>query len=377
MLLSALIFASLIAGQPQEVQPAIAGDVPFAERHAGEREGRRIAAAIAAVYWEYEEFAEILHEAEAELHFIRDLVARTGGSNPTAIDSMARQKRREVEERVRRAAERYDAFALLDRAPGAANLLVRYIRQGADLETSRRLLDRMRPDAGPGGLHPLMLAALEQNLTAREAANHASYSEHAPADSGDESLARFEAEYNAWIDTIRLLGRLTGRDQFTRNLLIAQIGRELPNETREPLIATNAALIDTIDRENTDAVVELIEQYGFEALHAASPTISSLITGIVHHGGTTEERRTLLAQIEPMALAGDYSGQQYALMFDRLALREDRPQRFGTQTHCVDGRLEIYTLENEAQVDQWRSDMGLSALPQYFQSLLQSYGEDC
>ncbi|MBI1236360.1 MAG: hypothetical protein GC188_06720 [Alphaproteobacteria bacterium] len=367
------LFATAMTGIHGQTD-ALSGPVTI-ERQAGEREGRQRAAEIAAIYWEYEVLAETLHEAEAELGFLNDLTSSLGRPLPVNVAERVHSLRENVLNRVRTAADRQDVFELLDRAPGAANLLVRYIRYGADFETSQQLLEQMSDNLGSGGLYPLMYDTLAEQLDNRQRDRHAEPDTTTPAD--EAALSAFNTSYADWIDQIRLLGRLEGRDNFTRNLIIGQFGLNLTPDVREALIEANRNLIDTIDAENTLVALALVDEYGFDQLHAASSRLTGSITGLVHHGGTTEERRTLLTAIEPLALSGQYSGQQYALMYDRLAKREGRPQRYGTQSECVGGRLEIYTLENEDLVDDWRDQVGLGPVQPYLALLRQTYGETC
>jgi hypothetical protein len=62
------------------------------------------------------------------------------------------------------------------------------------------------------------------------------------------------------------------------------------------------------------------------------------------------------------------SCQQYALMFDRMRMNQDKPQRFGTHSYLdpSKGRTdELYPLEDETKVDEWRKEIGLEPLKDY------------
>lgn len=367
------LFATAMTGFHDQTD-VVPGPVTI-ERQAGEREGHQRAAEIAAIYWEYEVLAETLHEAEAELGFLNDLASGIGSPLPVNVAERVQSLREDVLNRVRSAADRQDVFELLDRAPGAANLLVRYIRYGADFETSHQLLDQMSENLGSGGLHPLMYEALVEQLDDRQRNRHAEPDTTAPSD--EAALSAFNTSYTEWIDEIRLLGRLEGRDNFTRNLIIGQLGHNLSSDVREALIEANRNLIDTIDAENTLVALALVDQYGFDRLHTASSRLTGSITGLVHHGGTTEERRTLLTAIEPLALSGQYSGQQYALLYDRIAEAEGRPQRYGTQDDCENGRRVIYSLEDPENVHEHRASMGMGPLEEYWAASVEMYGENC
>lgn len=64
--------------------------------------------------------------------------------------------------------------------------------------------------------------------------------------------------------------------------------------------------------------------------------------------------------LEPLVAKGEVDGQSYGLMFDRLALAEQRPQRYGSQVTCVDGRWVAMYLEAPETVDERRRAMGFN-----------------
>ena len=77
---------------------------------------------------------------------------------------------------------------------------------------------------------------------------------------------------------------------------------------------------------------------------------------IVQHSDVATMKRVLPA-IEAMAAKGEADGGDFMAMYDRVARSEGRPQRYGTQFVCIDGRYESYTLEDPARVEEWRRAM--------------------
>ena len=60
--------------------------------------------------------------------------------------------------------------------------------------------------------------------------------------------------------------------------------------------------------------------------------------------------------------------QQYALMFDRMRINLNLPQRYGTHAildNRANSELRLYPLEDENLVDQWRKEKGLEPLNDY------------
>ena len=84
-----------------------------------------------------------------------------------------------------------------------------------------------------------------------------------------------------------------------------------------------------------------------------------------------------LALIEPAALAGKFDRQRYAMLFDRVAEMEERPQRYGSQDMCVGGQRFPYTLEDASIVDQLRADMGMDTMEEYWARMREMYGISC
>jgi hypothetical protein len=64
-----------------------------------------------------------------------------------------------------------------------------------------------------------------------------------------------------------------------------------------------------------------------------------------------------------MVKAGEADGAAYALMYDRLALSEGRPQRYGSQMRCSDGQYDVgEPVDDIDRVDSRRASVGLGTL---------------
>jgi hypothetical protein len=83
---------------------------------------------------------------------------------------------------------------------------------------------------------------------------------------------------------------------------------------------------------------------------------------IVQHGDLAI-MKVVLPRLLAAAERGEVDGASYAKMYDRVATTEGRPQRYGTQFHCVGGRIASFPLENPDQVEENRQKL---KLPQTF-----------
>jgi len=78
----------------------------------------------------------------------------------------------------------------------------------------------------------------------------------------------------------------------------------------------------------------------------------------------------VLARMKPMVDTGEVTRIDYAYLYDRIAVAEHRKQLYGTQ--FKDG--EPQPIEDEANVDVRRKEIGLGTMAEYRQDMLRMYG---
>ncbi len=78
-------------------------------------------------------------------------------------------------------------------------------------------------------------------------------------------------------------------------------------------------------------------------------------------------QKTYLADIKKACEAKELPWFRYAAIYDRALFNENKPQRYGTHTRYneLTRKEELYPLENEAKVDEWRKELGLEPLAEY------------
>lgn len=326
---------------------------------------------LSAIYEHWTPLAEALGQARAERHFIRSLRLEL---DPERVDVALKQEIRrltaEQAERLRGVFASYDPRALMEQAPQSANFLADAVRINPDPDLSRDLLEAFAPVAETSMLDGRVYdSLLAMDLDAVQSENMA-------PELTSSALTQFQERYRQDIDTISFLGRLRGRDLFIRGLFVPLLGH-LPPDQAQILIAGFGPRIGGESRLITQDALAVLAETPFAELHERAPTATGLIADLVHHGGTDEEKRHVLALIEPLALAGRFNQQRYALMYDRQAEREGRPQRYGSQDACVNGKTTLYQIEDEEHVDERRAEMGMGPLAEYRASLIEMYGERC
>ncbi len=73
--------------------------------------------------------------------------------------------------------------------------------------------------------------------------------------------------------------------------------------------------------------------------------------------------RKCLKLIETAVNATEAEPQNFAYLSDRIAFFENRPQKYGTQSDWnADGKMQVWKLENEEKVNEYRAEVGLKPL---------------
>lgn len=134
---------------------------------------------------------------------------------------------------------------------------------------------------------------------------------------------------------------------------------ELDQEVRVP--PYDGPTMMRVDADNTAYLKDLVGQLGWIDPGRFGDEAADAAFLIVQHSGDLPLMLAALPQLEAQERL-----QEYALLFDRLQIRQGLPQRFGTQIGWAEddskGLLPIETLE---EIDATRADVGLEPLDDY------------
>lgn len=164
------------------------------------------------------------------------------------------------------------------------------------------------------------------------------------------------------------------RERLERMGALDQIGRMALNDVnvaglppeQVPLAWEGiGAVIGAVDKENLAALMTMMPEEGWFYRSVWGEQAASAAFHIIQHSDLELWRR-FVPVLEPLVATGEVDGQSYAMMYDRLAINEGRPQRYGSQMVCRAGRWAIDTLEDPENVDERRRQMGMiSTLAEY------------
>ena len=176
--------------------------------------------------------------------------------------------------------------------------------------------------------------------------------------------------------TDSLLCELHERDQQIRHKLLS-VQQAYIAEQRTELIDSIVMLVagqDRADSLNRVAVDSLLQNGWPEGLSEQS---NQTIWLIIDHADVEYQER-YLPLIEQQAMRGIISLADYATLSDRVNVRRQRPQRYGTQTGYIqrDGETftYVYPIEDISKLDSLRLSVGLDSMHIYLRQVSETLG---
>jgi len=121
------------------------------------------------------------------------------------------------------------------------------------------------------------------------------------------------------------------------------------------------------DRDNTAWLKADVAANGWFTISATGERASSSAWLMAQHADRDRDfQRHVLALMEPLAASGEVTRANYAYLWDRVAVGENRPQRYGTQGRCTaPGRWEPNEIEDMGRVEALREEAEIGTLVEY------------
>jgi hypothetical protein len=148
------------------------------------------------------------------------------------------------------------------------------------------------------------------------------------------------------------------QDELAKRFKTDQGVRTDPNRRNE---------MQKVDAENTEYVTKIVKEFGWIDVTRFGNETSNTAFLIVQHSGKLPLMLAALPEIEKDLKAGKlHDGQAYALLYDRIQTNTGGKQRYGTQIGTQeDGTMFVFPLEDRANVDKLRKEIGMFPLKQY------------
>jgi hypothetical protein len=134
------------------------------------------------------------------------------------------------------------------------------------------------------------------------------------------------------------------------------------------------ARVKDVDEDNTKWLKRVVDKDGWPTKAAVGKDGTDAAFLLVQHADAEPKfQRQCLDRIAPLP-KDEVSQSSRAYLTDRVLLAEGKKQVYGTQFTTIDGKLKPRPLEDEANVDKRRAEVGLPPLAEYVKRLEELYG---
>lgn len=165
-----------------------------------------------------------------------------------------------------------------------------------------------------------------------------------------------------------LLAHLVDVDQHTLHLGAALLddARRLSKAQADALHEELAKVLHSVCDAHAKELEALLDRHEWIKISVFGFDADSHAWLLAQHADHRPDlQKRVLAVLERMLPLKETSGANYAYLWDRVAVNEGRPQRYGTQGSARDGLWTPKPLEDAAGVDALRKSVGLEPLADY------------
>lgn len=131
--------------------------------------------------------------------------------------------------------------------------------------------------------------------------------------------------------------------------------------------------MDRADKARTEWLRAALARDGWPVRARYGDSASDGAFVIVQHSRDTAWQRQMLPVLDSLGRAAQIARSDVALLTDRVRQRQGRLQIYGTQFSMADGRLELDPIEDSANVEARRRDVGLPSLAEQARVMSEVY----
>jgi hypothetical protein len=138
--------------------------------------------------------------------------------------------------------------------------------------------------------------------------------------------------------------------------------RKVIDNELEPLMKQG----QEVDRKNTAWLKEVVDKHGWPGKTLVGKDGANAAWLLVQHADLDPDfQKKCLPLLAEAVKKGEAEAKHLAYLTDRVCVGEGKKQVYGTQMRTVDGKTEPAPIEDEANVDQRRKEVGLGPLADY------------
>ena len=176
--------------------------------------------------------------------------------------------------------------------------------------------------------------------------------------------------------TDKLLAEVWNDDQQPRHQLV-ELTKAVTVEGRTELIDSLIMVSDIVER-NDAKNIKVVDKILKSGLPQGLSEESYKTIWIVIDHAPLEKQEQYLPLVEQMATEGYVGVDEYAILYDRVAMGQNRHQRYGSQLvqfGAVDAqKLYVWPIEDGAKVDSLRNTVGMSPFSDYLKDIEEATG---
>jgi len=135
-----------------------------------------------------------------------------------------------------------------------------------------------------------------------------------------------------------------------------------------------AARVKEADDANTKWLRAIVEKQGWPTMTQVGEDGAGAAWLLVQHADADPKFQRQCLDLMTKLPKDQVLGKNLAYLTDRVLLAEGKKQLYGTQFTLVDGKWIPRSLEDEANVDKRRAELGLPPLAEYVEQLKKAYG---
>jgi hypothetical protein len=158
------------------------------------------------------------------------------------------------------------------------------------------------------------------------------------------------------------------KDQKARKQFIEVLARQRGknDEAAKKEVEAATKKVQEIDARNTAWMKGVVDKHGWPGKSLVGADGAQKAWLLVQHADKDPEfQKRCLKLLAEAAKKGEASPEHLAYLTDRVRVADKEKQVYGTQFHEVEGKMEPYPIEEEANVDKRRKEVGLPPLAEY------------
>lgn len=185
------------------------------------------------------------------------------------------------------------------------------------------------------------------------------------------------ATLNCLLSTILLINAQDLCKQHVKQKLAAMVNADQKMRRKIDFLHLDESLIQEmrkIDETNAKALKAILNAYNWITISEFGKEADHHAWLLVQHADhDLSFQKEVLNRLEKLYPVHETNACNYAYLYDRVAVAENRPQLYGTQGSIRDGKWIPYEIENVENLDASRSSVGLSSYNEYVNLIHAAY----